>query len=136
MKQGQTCVAAALATIWPRFIKPLQMHVNMRTSSDGRRRNISHFLGVKFCVHSLQTENAHRHRAACIVSGRGFYHTAIHGDLSRLHCLYIKTSTFPVSVHILRGIFTLHLLHVAVFPFFDKSTAGKFQHCLIWRFKS
>lgn len=33
---GSNSVAATSATIWTRFIKPLQIYLNMRTSSDGQ----------------------------------------------------------------------------------------------------
>lgn len=61
LKQGQTCVAATSTTIWPRFIKQLQIYLNMRTSSGGGHKNVSHFLGgcSVLCAHTNGAEHAH-----------------------------------------------------------------------------
>lgn len=60
MKQGQTCVAATSTTIWPRFIKQLQIYLNVRTSSDGGHKNISHiWVFGCLCTHTNEAEPTH-----------------------------------------------------------------------------
>lgn len=68
LKQGQTCVAATSTTIWPRFIKQLQIYLNMRTSSGGGHKNVSHFLGgcSVLCAHTNGAEHAYACAHACV----------------------------------------------------------------------